>query len=74
MAFSDISKAVGWDRGVLDVYPTLEQVDEAVKANNGYLILSWNRFLRSPENDVEIEIIKRIVDGLGKASAELDKE
>lgn len=41
-------------------YPALA----AVATASNYDIMRWNRFLPSPENDEQVEIIKAVVDRL----------
>ena len=41
---------------MLNSYPTLQQVNEADR----YDICKWYRHLKSPENEIQIEIMNRI--------------
>jgi hypothetical protein len=58
-AFSEISKRVGWDRGSMR-YPSVQRVREAIESKNMIQLLSWYRFLPSPENELQVEVIDLI--------------
>jgi hypothetical protein len=45
-------------------YPSKEAIDVAVEQKNIMLIAQLYRFLRSPENDAEVEVNDAIVDAL----------
>lgn len=52
----ELSKAVGWERGMINNYPTLEAVNTA----SDYQLLVWYRFLLSPSTEEEIQIMNRL--------------
>lgn len=56
-SWSDVSKEVGWDARRVS-YPTLQDVE---KCDDPYTVLSWNRFLPSPQNDDEVGIVNAVV-------------
>lgn len=64
-SFSDLSKHVGWERSDVN-YPTMEEVLELEKKlkkgdkSVSFDILKFHRFLPSPQNEKEIEIINKI--------------
>ena len=66
-SWSDVSKEVGWDSRKV-AYPTLQAVG---KCDDPYTVLSWHRFLPSPQNEYELEIINSIVKKLSKIRSEM---
>ena len=66
-SWSDVSKEVGWDARNVS-YPTLQEVEIC---DDAYTVLSWNRFLPSPQSDDEVEIMNAIVKKLSKIRSEL---
>lgn len=61
MITPELSKTVGWDQRELN-YPSKSQVEYATD----YRLLEWHRFLKSPENEEQIEITELIIDRLWK--------
>ena len=66
-SWSDVSKEVGWDSRKV-AYPTLQAVE---KCDDAYTVLSWNRFLPSPQNDEEVEIMNAIVKRMNEIRKEM---
>jgi hypothetical protein len=67
--FSDVSKSVGWEQRTID-YPTKERLEELRKKiekdPNDFAtkrsILSLYRYLPSPENEEQVELMNEICD------------
>ena len=57
---ADISKRVGWE-GRKMKYPSLKQVQDAIEGKDEYNLLRWYRFLDSPENERQSEVLEIIV-------------
>lgn len=55
---SQESNDVGWDSDVVEVYPSADEVQNAQRIS----LITWHRFLREPQNRVEVSIIKSIID------------
>ena len=69
--WSNLSKDVGWDRGgSIQSFPSLEEVATL----NDFDVLWYNRYLRSPKNDDEVEVLNHIVFKLGEVRSRLERE
>ena len=56
--FTKISKSVGYKGSVQINYPTIDEVNML----DEYHLLYYYRFLKSPENENEVNIMNRIVE------------
>lgn len=62
MFSSAVSKEVGWDTPANEIpYP---KDMAAVNRANAFWLLTWHRFLRSPETEEEMALIKRVTERL----------
>lgn len=68
-SYSTISKLVGHDRPQIQVYPNRILIERLITdaPNNAEAfkeLFTYNRFLRSPSNEEEIQILDRILEGI----------
>jgi len=55
--FSNLSKEVGWNYRKVEWPKTTKEIDKATP----YEILEWYRFLPSPENTKQTQVIEKVV-------------
>lgn len=60
MTFAEASKIVGWEPRTV-VYPPVKRVRHAVRQRDLVRLLTWHRFLPSPTDEEQAEIIEMIV-------------
>ena len=62
MIDATLSKEVGWEKQSVNWPLSVEDVRTA----DDYWILKWNRFLPSPNNDNQVDIMNAIVEEMQK--------
>lgn len=58
--YADLSKQVGWESKKIK-YPSLKDVENAIEKKDEYNLLRWYRFLESPINEKQTEIMNLII-------------
>jgi hypothetical protein len=69
-AYSRLSKEIGWEGEVITAYPTKRSLRKASDRE----IFKLHRFLRSPVNEEEVEIMGCLEDRFHKMQVELQKQ
>lgn len=72
MKFCEISKEVGWEHRDIK-YPSLIEVQDALRQKYMKQLLIWQRFLPSPDNIIHKKIIDMICDGFYNLRERMDE-
>ena len=56
----ELSKRVGWEGPAIENYPSIQEVEDSPEIQ----LLRWHRFLRSPKDMREEEVINLIFDAV----------
>jgi hypothetical protein len=63
MTRTEASKKVGWKSPGRLQYPSVEGVEAAIREKDGVSILRWHRFLSSPRDNYERQVLAKIAEG-----------